>query len=111
MHFSFFVASAAAALLRAEPDFLHFRRSDNKKLAGLSSRQPELDLATGPLSFQGLTSSGAVALSTRVQVTSQWLLSTGCTSVFLHPARPSEANAGAAFKGAPAVFSHRHAEI
>lgn len=98
-------------ILARSADFLHFRRSNNKKLAALRARQPELGLATGPLSFQSLTSSGAVALLTRVQVTSQWLLSTGCTSVFLHPARPSEANVGAAFKDALAVFSHRHAEI
>lgn len=107
----FFCRQCGGRILASAADFLHFRLSNNKKLAGLSTRQPELDLATGPLSFQSLTSSGAVALSTRVQVTSQWLLSTGCTSVFLHPARPSEANVGAAFKDALAVFSHRHAEI
>lgn len=107
----FFSRPCGGHILASSADFLCFRRSNNKKLAGLSTRQPELDLATGPLSFQRLTSNGAVALSTRVQVTSQWLLSTGCTSVFLHPARPSEANVGAAFKDALAVFSHRRAEI
>lgn len=96
VHFSFSVASRIPA---SSADFLHFRRSNNKKLAGLRTRQPEQDLATGPLSFQSLTSSGAAALLTRVQVTSQWLLSTGCTSVFLHPARLGEGDCGRCFQG------------
>lgn len=107
----FFRRQRGSRIPASSADFLHFRRSNNRKLAGLRTRQPEQDLATGPLSFQSLTSSGAAALLTRVQVTSQWLLSTGCTSVFLHPARPGEATVGAAFKDTRAVFSQRHAEI